>query len=112
MNKEEYFRHQERTHEKCLEISRAKCADYTNEDPFSNFRSVQGLGLCSIEVGILVRMTDKFSRISNLLGNKKEAQVKNESVQDTLYDLINYSAILLAYLDSKGNDNCSNDVFS
>lgn len=44
-------------------------------------------------------MGDKLQRIANLL--EREAQVKDESVDDTLKDLANYSLILLAYLVSK-----------
>jgi hypothetical protein len=36
---------------------------------------------------------DKMTRIGNLL-NKDQAQVKDESIFDTIQDAINYSAIL------------------
>jgi hypothetical protein len=101
MNKEEYFKHQATTHEKCLEISRAKCSDYANADPFSNFRLAEIMEICSVEQEILMYMSAKMARICNLLVNNKERQVLDETVEDTLRDLINYSAILLAYLDSK-----------
>ena len=98
----EYFSHQAATYETCLATSKAKCADYAgDEDPFHNFRMVEHLGLCSVEIGILVRMTDKVSRICNLIAGDRENQVKDEKVEDTLRDLITYCAILLAYLDSK-----------
>jgi hypothetical protein len=101
MNKEEYFKHQAMTHERCLEISRAKCGDYANDDPFSNFRLAEIMGICSVEQEILTYITAKMARICNLLVGNKERQVKDETVEDTLHDLINYAAILLAYLDSK-----------
>lgn len=83
-----------------LAIAKAKNSDYTGgKDPFANFRLVESLGICSVEKGILVRMCDKMSRIAALL--EKEAKVKDESIQDTLMDLCNYSAILSNYLDSK-----------
>lgn len=54
--------------------------------------------------GLIVRMSDKMTRISNLL--KREAQVKDESIQDTLADLCNYAAILSAYIeDQKSKQN-------
>jgi hypothetical protein len=97
-----YLRHQAHTYAQCLRTSRAKSADYAGDsDPFRNFRGVEQLGLCSVETGILTRMSDKFSRICNLLGNNRVAHVRDESVEDTLRDLITYSAILLAYLDTK-----------
>jgi len=44
-------------------------------------------------------MMDKVSRISTLL--EKEAKVKDEAIEDTLEDLINYTAILKSYLKQK-----------
>ena len=84
--------------EDCKEISRAKNADYAQtDDPFANFRQVEHLGLCSVAEGILVRLSDKFTRISNLLN--REAQVKDEAIGDTIKDAINYLAILGAWLE-------------
>jgi hypothetical protein len=99
MNRSDFHDHMDGTFKKCLEISRAKNADYANgEDPFQNFRQVESLGLCSVETGIMVRLSDKMTRVSNLLN--KEAAVKDESVTDTIMDAINYLAILKAWLDS------------
>lgn len=84
-------------------ITRAKNADYTGkgDDPFANFRKIEALtnGAVSVEAGFLTRMSDKFSRIGALM--TQEAQVKDESVIDTLLDLANYSALLAGYLQSK-----------
>jgi len=44
------------------------------------------------EFGVLVRMWDKFARLRNLLGSDEEPN--NESIDDTLVDIINYAAIL------------------
>lgn len=86
-----------------LAIAKSKNDDYCgadgNTDPFKNFRFVEQLGICSIEKGILTRMCDKVARIATLLSN--EANVKDESIHDTLSDLSNYSIILSNYLDSK-----------
>ena len=76
-----------------------KNGDYANpEDPFANFRDCEALGV-SIERGILVRMSDKMRRVSNLLD--KEPLVTDESIADTLSDLANYALILRIYLESK-----------
>lgn len=48
----------------------------------------------------MVRISDKISRLATLL-DVREAQVKDESVADTIRDAINYLAILLAYLDTR-----------
>jgi len=82
----------------CLEIMKKKNHDYSpTEDPFGNFRMYEYLGICSIEQGILTRMIDKISRIIAIL-NKNQNMVYNETVEDTLIDLINYSTILLSYI--------------
>ncbi len=87
--------------QKMTEIMRAKNADYTGSSasPFANFTQVENNGICTTEQGILVRMTDKMSRINSLLD--RDAQVKDESIEDTLLDLANYSIILAGYIRSK-----------
>lgn len=86
--------------ETALQLMKSKNADYATEsDPFCNFRECERFGV-PVEKGILVRMTDKVSRLLNLIS--KPGQVKDESIQDTLTDLMNYSNILKVYLDTKG----------
>jgi len=71
------------------------------ESPFKNFTMASTLGLCSVEQGILVRMTDKLSRLVTY-SEGEEAQVSDESFDDTVVDLINYTIILSAYRQTKG----------
>jgi hypothetical protein len=101
MNKEEYFKFAENFFAKCVEISKAKNRDYTggSSDPFSNFKSVEMLGI-KTEIGFLTRMMDKMKRISSFV-EKGELQVKDESVADTLNDLANYCALMAGYIESK-----------
>lgn len=81
-------------------IMEAKNGDYaTDSNPFSNFKLVEDLWIASAEQAILVRMSDKFARIANLID--KEAKVKDETIEDTLIDLANYSIILTVLLKSK-----------
>lgn len=61
--------------------------------------------ICSVEQGFLVRMSDKYARICNLIGNQKENAVLDEKVEDTLIDLANYSMLLAVYLKSKNGTN-------
>lgn len=90
----------EETLDKMKETFKRKNADYAGKgDPFRNFKLCEQLGICSVEKGIMVRMTDKMSRIANLLEN--EAQVKDESIYDTLEDLSTYSVILKCWLQYK-----------
>jgi hypothetical protein len=101
MTKQEYFKFAESFFNSCVEISRKKNADYTgkSDDPFSNFASVEVLGI-STEHGFLTRMIDKMKRIASFVENG-QLQVKDESVADTLRDLANYSCLLAGYIESK-----------
>lgn len=100
MTKQEYFSFSRELFNECLEISVKKNQDYTgdSEDPFSNFRSVEVLGI-KTEEGFLTRMMDKMKRISSYI-QKGELSVKDESIMDTLRDLINYSSLLAGYIKS------------
>ncbi|MCX6059178.1 MAG: nucleotide modification associated domain-containing protein [Chloroflexi bacterium] len=44
--------------------------------------------------GCLIRMSDKFIRLANVIKNPANDQV-NESVEDTLIDLANYAIIAI-----------------
>lgn len=100
MTKDQYLDLLEKKLKLCLTIARAKNADYAvDSDPFKNFRLCEALGVSTVESGMIVRMSDKLSRITNLLS--KEASVKDESIHDTLLDLANYSIILSNYIESK-----------
>lgn len=101
MTKEEYFKFAEQFYEDCLEISKKKNSDYTGGtvNPFSNFQSVEVLGI-STEVGFLTRMMDKMKRIASFV-EQGQLQVKDESVLDTLQDLANYSCLMAGYIKSK-----------
>lgn len=82
----------------------AKNADYAGTtDPFANFMQVENLGISTAEKGILVRITDKLSRISNLL--ETEAQVKDEAITDTLQDMANYAVILKCLIEERSKPN-------
>jgi hypothetical protein len=82
-----------------IQIATSKGADYTagSGDPFANFRLTESLGITTVEAGILVRMTDKFARLTNLTSGRK-LQVREETLEDTLLDLANYALILRSYL--------------
>lgn len=67
----------------------AKNHDYGN----SFEQSLDKFGL----VASVVRLGDKMNRIESLI--KKEAQVKDESIKDTLLDLASYSVMTLMWLN-------------
>jgi hypothetical protein len=85
-----------------LDLVISKTKDYaTIDDPYRNFRMSESVGV-SVEKGILVRMCDKLSRIGNLI-ERNDHSVKDESIEDTLIDIMNYSNILLCYIQEKRN---------
>lgn len=84
---------------KARDLMARKNHDYAGScgtSPFANFERSSHMGLCSTEQGILVRMTDKMSRLSEFC-KAGVLQVKEEGVEDTCLDLINYAVIFLAW---------------
>ena len=67
----------------------AKNHDYGN----SFEESLDGFGL----VASVVRLGDKMNRIKSLI--KKEAQVKDESIKDTLLDMANYAIMTVMWMN-------------
>lgn len=78
------------------EIHEKKNAGYAgadSPDPYKNFRYSELFGISPFK-GCLVRMSDKFIRVSNLSKNPDADQV-GESIVDTLLDLATYSLIAI-----------------
>jgi hypothetical protein len=101
MNQKEFIASIEKTYRDGINLIIKKNQDYANsENPFKNFESAYVVGV-SIDRAILVRVLDKLSRISNLL--EKEAEVKDEKLEDTILDCINYLSILKAHLESQAH---------
>lgn len=102
MTKEEYMAYHEECCKRMIVITKQKNADYTGitPDPFLNFSRVESFGICSVEQGFLVRMSDKLSRI-NSFAQKGIFEVKDESIEDTLLDLANYSLLMAGYIKSE-----------
>lgn len=50
--------------------------------------------------GIIVRVADKVSRLVNLFNKDSLGEAQNESIEDTLLDMVNYSAMGL--MDFRG----------
>ena len=72
----------------------AKNHDYGN----SFDQSLDKFGL----VASVVRLGDKMNRIESL--TKKEAQVKDESIKDTLLDMANYAIMTVMWMDKKSGE--------
>ena len=79
----------------CQELTetyKKKNADYGNS--FENSLDKHGL------IAGIVRMDDKMSRLISL-NSKKEQQVMDESLRDTLMDLANYAIMSVMWLDEQ-----------
>lgn len=100
MNREELIQFAESFFGGAIETMKRKNSDYTGatDDPFANFKAIEVYGI-KTEIGFMTRMTDKMARVASFIKNG-ELMVKDESVQDTLLDLANYSMLFAAYLKS------------
>lgn len=83
------------------ELMRKKNQDYTagSADCFANFRSAEFLEI-SPEVGILLRCLDKFKRIL-AFSKSGTLSVANESVMDSIRDIINYMVLVAGLIQEK-----------
>jgi len=81
-----------------LRVMRSKRYDYSGEvDPYKNFRLSVGVGVEPWR-GALVRMLDKVSRLIRFAELSGHVRVKEESLVDTVADLINYACITLGLI--------------
>lgn len=101
MNKQEQLQFARDKFNDILELLESKGDDYANEDRLSNFKesacllNTTAFKVCLNQIGI------KISRIVNLIG--KDA--RNESMEDSLQDLITYSLILSMIHKDEAADN-------
>lgn len=87
--------------EKFTEITSNMVKTYAakNHDYGNSFeQSLDKFGL----VASVVRLGDKMNRIESL--TKKEAQVKDESIKDTLLDMANYAIMTVMWMDKKSGE--------
>lgn len=73
----------------CKEIFKKKNKDYG--DAFAQHGTV----------GVLVRISDKMSRFTNISKKSLEISVSDETLKDTLMDLHNYAAMALMCMDDE-----------
>lgn len=102
MTREELIQFHEDFCKEMMETTKQKNNDYSSatDNAFGNLSAVERLGIATTEKGILVRMTDKISRINTFIQGHRY-QVKDESVMDTLKDLANYTILLAAVIKDK-----------
>lgn len=80
------------------DLYRRKNADYG--DSFGKQFEEYGI------VSSAIRLEDKFNRFKNL--TKNQAQVKDETIEDTLLDLANYAIMTVVELKLEGKENVVN----
>lgn len=109
MNQQEYLSYHDDICAEARKLSQLKNNDYSAPETkpnerypaFANFLQAERLGICSVEAGIMVRLSDKMSRLANLIRPDHKRAVDDERIHDTILDGINYLCILAAYLDTK-----------
>ena len=72
----------------------SKGDDYSNTDRLSNFKNTANILNITPQLAALALIATKVSRISNLLNSNLPPN--NESIQDSIMDLSNYSFLLYA----------------
>ena len=65
-----------------------------------NLEACERLNLAGTEVGVMIRLLDKFMRLVTF-AKHSVLKVKNEGVTDTLLDVVNYAILLAAIIQSK-----------
>lgn len=85
------------------EKKNAGYAGVENPDPWANFRMSEAIDVSAFK-GCLIRMSDKYIRVTNLVRNPKNEQV-GESIKDTLFDLAAYALIAICLLEEQDEKN-------
>ncbi len=83
----------EKTTKKMSDIMLRKGNDYANEDRLSNFKLAGTIVGTGAEINCLNLIATKVARLGVLL-NQQNKKPNNESIDDTLVDLANYSILL------------------
>jgi len=78
-----------------LDLAEQKHNDYSSA---VDAIEVQGV------IGIVVRIFDKACRLLSLVVHNKDQKVKDESIRDTLKDIINYATYGVCLLDNNCKD--------
>jgi hypothetical protein len=82
-------------------ICKKKSKDYAKDaDVYHNFTKCERDGLCSTEVGLMVRLSDKMIRLPNVIANGNACL--DETALDTIQDAVNYLILLAGWLSKGG----------
>lgn len=92
MTSKEQIEHYDKLMKELKVILTAKGDDYSGEDRLSNFKTVAGILKITPELSCLNLIATKVARLGTLLSSRSEPN--NESIEDSIKDLINYSILL------------------
>tara|TARA_Y100000310_G_scaffold146938_1_gene146229 strand:+ start:204 stop:623 length:420 start_codon:yes stop_codon:yes gene_type:complete len=70
------------------------------DSPWMNFQRSEIMGICKTQQAFMVRIMDKISRLITFT-NAGELLVKEEGVEDSIIDIINYMVLFSAFLKDK-----------
>lgn len=93
---EEVIKFREVMFDQSMDLIKKKGHDYNNKqqeegDTLFNLRVAEILGVAdTIEQGIMIRLCDKMMRLISLTRPGVKAQVRDESILDTVKDVHNY----------------------
>lgn len=108
MDREQLLEFHKKMTEQARDLMVRKNTDYAGHklsemSVFGNLEMVERMGIVNTETGILLRMLDKFARLKTFVQDGS-LLVKDESVTDTLIDLINYSVLMAAKIETRKAD--------
>ena len=94
----------------CLAILEQRSAKYASQDkPFENFEASADEAETTVSQGIMIRFGDKKTRLKKALAELRETgqitEFSDESLEDTICDMINYLAILRVWIVSECGEN-------
>lgn len=91
---------------KALALMEWKNTDYTaGGGVFDNFNNAAVFGV-SREQGLLIRVMDKLMRVKSFIRNGTLA-LKNEAVEDSILDVINYMVLLAGMIEENKDEAAS-----
>jgi hypothetical protein len=89
--------------EEMAEMHERKARDYSGDEAaLSNFYAARKLGMTPLQ-GVLVRMSDKWSRIQSLVLQGGTGMVRGETLADTHMDMAAYNLIAIV-LEEESNE--------
>lgn len=95
--------------QKTMDLLQSKGDDYSKEfDVLSNFKEAGAICGISPKVHCLALIATKVARLGVLFN--KEGQPNNESVQDSISDLITYSFLLQAVVAEETKQNLPTEI--